>query len=101
MYCEELEEIARNIIGDGKSPDVFFVSVNGKVKHVSLDFKTAYSLWKDETSAAVCETALENRQYGVIACLEPEYDNKPNSRLVVIDDSETYRRNLNSVRQQK
>jgi hypothetical protein len=86
-----LEELAREMVGDGKSPDLFFVSVGGNIVMIAQDFHQAYYAWQSFSESMEIETALENRQYGVIASVEPE-DDEPGSRLVRLDDSEGFRR---------
>jgi hypothetical protein len=90
---ECLEELARTMVGDGKSPDLFFVTVGGNVVMISREYRPAYACWKRHASASpLYECALENRQIGVIASVQPEEDD--DKRLEVIDDSYTFRKEL-------
>ena len=83
---EVLEELARNIIGDGKTPDVFFVSDNGTIVTITTDFPTAYFAWESLKNAyPQRECALENRTWGVICAVEPIEDG--GTVLTVSDDS--------------
>lgn len=68
----ELEELASKMIGDGKTPDVFFVSEQGKINLVTTDFELAYYRWQVLSRGCRMECALENRTYGTICAVEPE-----------------------------
>lgn len=69
-----LEQLASTFIGDGKTPDLFFVTINGIVVLVTQHYTTAYIHWRELTPILnpVNETSLENRTFGVIASLEPD-----------------------------
>lgn len=82
---EFLEALARELVGDGKSPNLFFVSSEGNVILISRDFDVAYLKWKQHAQDRDHESALEDRQYGVISSVEPSEDES--GRLVVRDDS--------------
>lgn len=82
----ELEDLARKMVGDGKKPNLFFVSLDGNIILISRDFETAYGEWKKHATRRNAETALEDRLWGVIASVEPESDD-PGSRFVLFDDS--------------
>lgn len=83
-----LEELASDLIGDEKDPNLFFVTVEGAVVMITVDFKAAYEYWKFLSRANV-ETSLEDRKNGVIASVEPESD-RPGARLVRYDDSHDF-----------
>lgn len=67
-----LDQLARDYVGDGGSPNAFFVSVKGRVLMVSFDFLPAYQTWKAWSSPIEEETTLEDRQHGVLASVEPD-----------------------------
>jgi len=80
-----LENLATDIVGDGKSPNVFFVSTQGVIFMVTTDFEMAYAAWQEVSDPPHVETALEDRQTGVIASVGPDEEN--GDRLTVQDDS--------------
>lgn len=83
---EALEAIARDMVGDGQTPDVFFVSDEGRIVAIETDAQRAYDRWRELAARSPRkESALENRTYGVLASVEPK-DDSPNARLVVLDD---------------
>lgn len=86
---EVLEKLARELVGDGKSPNLFFVSCEGNIILISKDFDVAYAEWREHARARDHESALEDRKTGVIASVEPESD-EPGARLLVHDDSELF-----------
>lgn len=85
-----LERLASDMIGDGKVPDLFFVTHGGNVILVARDFEIAYSVWKNISHQRTLETSLENRRTGVLASVEPESD-RPGARLVLHDDTHDFR----------
>jgi len=92
MKIEQLEALARTSVGDGKAPQLFFVSTERHgVVTVSRSLDVAYSHWqalatrnKDE-----CPT-LEDRLWGTIASVERDED-QPH-RYHTHDDVIEYRR---------
>jgi hypothetical protein len=80
---EEVEAIARKVVGDGKSPNLFFVSQEGVILTVTRDFELAYQQWR--ALPRNVETALEDRKNGVIADTGPVEEGS--KRLVTTDDS--------------
>jgi hypothetical protein len=64
----ELEDLARRLIGDGKEPDLFFVTRDGAVCAVFRNYEDAHAKWLGLANVAggriPCE--LENRTFGVI-----------------------------------
>lgn len=83
---KEFESMATNLIGDGKTPDLFFVSEQGVIITISRSFDTAYNEWKGLPRNI--ETALENRSYGVICSTSPDDEN--GNKLVTWDDSRQF-----------
>ena len=89
---ETLETFASNVIGDGKSPDLFFVSDQGVCITVTRSFETAYRQWRELAHRSpFVECALENRTVGVLCSVEPTSD-EPGARLEIRDDSRMLRR---------
>lgn len=85
MRIKQLETLASNVIGDGKSPNLYFVSEFSKgVVMVSRDFDAAYSYWK--SLPRTIETSLEDRKIGVICSTCPVADGA--AKLVTYDDSQ-------------
>ena len=83
---EPLEAVARKMVGDDGSPNVFFVSLDGNIIMIALDFHAAYMKWKEISNQRTTETALEDRQTGVLASIEPESD-EPGAKLIRYDDT--------------
>jgi hypothetical protein len=81
-----LEELARMLVGDGKNPNLFFVSVEGNVVMISRDFDSAYRKWREHAYTYDHECALEDRKNGTISSVEPEEDD-PLGRMTTTDDS--------------
>jgi hypothetical protein len=78
---ERLEQLATELVGDGKSPNLYFVTWNDRVQTVTLDRRLAYQQWCVlATRAEVC--ALEDREAGVLCSVEVGED----GRLVRTDD---------------
>jgi len=77
---EALEVLARDLVGDGQHPDLFFVGLAGNIQMVTTDRESAYAYWRHLAACfPTTESALENRREGVIAAIEPidETDNAP------------------------
>lgn len=82
---ERLEALARECVGDGRQPDLFFVTDQGVVVTVTRDLTVAHTHWRELARRfPLVESALENRQYGVLASVAPEEDDSP--KLHVHDD---------------
>lgn len=78
---EALEQSARNIVGDGKAPNVYFVTDQGVVTTITRDREIALSAWRTLASRwPLVECAVEDRLNGVIADVSPESD-VPGARL--------------------
>ncbi len=87
--ARELQVLATELVGDDKRPNIFFVSVEGRIVVISLDFEVAYEAWvRFSDVEEKVETALEDRQTGVIASVEP--DEERGGELVWMDDSATF-----------
>jgi hypothetical protein len=83
-----MDEIATATVGDGKSPNLYFVSKGNEVLTITRSFAVALQQWRALPKDV--ETCLEDRRFGVIASNEPDEDGS--TRLVKIDDSETFKR---------
>jgi len=92
---KQLEQLASELIGDGHTPDIFFVTKKGKVRMITLDFQDAYHKWKEIASKQV-ECALENRTWGVICSFEQDEET---DKLVKVDDSRPFLANSRVVLQ--
>lgn len=66
MSKSVLDKLASDLVGDGEEPNLFFVSLDGKVKMVTSEFTQAYKYWKDISYFCDQETTLEDRGMGVI-----------------------------------
>lgn len=89
----QLDEMARTIVGDGKSPNLYFVSEKGLVVLVERSYLKARKRW--EQLPRNVETCMEDRLTGVIASNEPDEDGS--KRLVVIEDFDTFERHHPSL----
>ena len=78
-----LEKLASEMVGDGKSPNLFFVTEKGVVTMITRNFNDAYENW-DLNASLGRESALEDRKNGVTCSMEPEEEN---GRLVRRDHS--------------
>jgi hypothetical protein len=82
---KRFEAMARDMVGDGKKPNIFFVTYEGVVVTITRDLHVAYNHWHQLASRAPFkECALEDRRHGVLASVEPVEDGS--SRLVKRDD---------------
>lgn len=73
MRIEALETLARDMVGDGGSPNVFFVTDGPNVVMVTTDEEKARAAWRELADRfPMRECALEDRQTGVLASLEPQ-----------------------------
>lgn len=81
-----LNDLPVNMVGDGESPNVFFVSLEGNVVLISLDFDVSYLFWKHISNKLAHETSLEDRQHGTLASVEPIEDGS--DKLVRIDNTD-------------
>ena len=66
---KQLNALASEMVGDGKSPNLFFVTVKGNVVLTATDFAQAYGYWKSLARGYPkrIETMLEDRKVGIIA----------------------------------
>ena len=91
---KQLQELATDMVGDGKTPNLFFVSEQGVIITVTRDFEIAYEQWLSLASGySRVECALEDRRYGTICSVEPRTDDMGNNKqMITIDDSDSFRR---------
>lgn len=88
---KQLETLAREMVGDGQAPELFFVTDQGVVTTITRDFSLAYRDWQSIARSGLRrECALEDRRFGCIASVEPEEDGS--SKLVVRDDSADFKK---------
>lgn len=83
-----MDKLATTTVGDGKSPNIYFVSKDAKVICMTTSYQLARKTWEDLPTNV--ETAMEDRKYGVIASNEPEEDGS--KRLVRIADFRSFER---------
>lgn len=75
MRVEALETLARDMVGDGGTPNLFFVTDGGNVTMVSTEEENARAAWRALADRfPLRECALEDRQTGVLASVQPEED---------------------------
>ncbi len=73
---QALESLASETIGDGKTPNIFFVTVEGRVVVVTQDLMIAKQAWGLFAESMDIETSIEDRLVGVLASIEPDSDEK-------------------------
>ena len=74
-FLNTLDELARDIVGDGQTPNVYFVTSYGKVQTITLSSEVAYEHWKDLVyRAKQSEPCLEDRLVGTICSVERRED---------------------------
>ncbi len=74
---QALERFASATIGDGKSPNLFFVTVEGKVVVITQNLEIAKRSWEGFAGPMDTVTSIEDRKVGVLASVEPEEDDSP------------------------
>lgn len=87
MNEKTLNQMARNMVGDNKGPNMFFVTnAKGDSITATTDFAVAYGHWKMlAQSSPRRECCLEDRKYGVLASISPDEDGK----LVLHDETDS------------
>lgn len=88
---EQLEALAREMVGDGGTPNLFFVSISGVIVLISRDGSTAHEYWRAlvQSSCRFMSCMLEDRKNGVLCSREPADDNGGN-RWITTDDFEQF-----------
>jgi hypothetical protein len=90
MEIKQMQEMARDMVGDGKEPNVFFISQEGVICTVTTHAMIAYDHWKALPRHK--ESAFEDRLYGVICTTESQ---EGTNRLIVHDE---FNRSMSSNR---
>ncbi len=67
----ELEKLAREMVGDGKDPNWFFVSDSKGIALVTRDFNAAYAFWLSLPRNA--DSSLEDRKTGTLCQIFPAH----------------------------
>lgn len=81
----ELDKLATKLVGDGLSPNLYFVSDGSAVKLVTTDKFAAASAWRKlARRRPLRESALEDRHNGVLADVSPE-DDEPGAKLRIYE----------------
>ena len=86
MKITLMEELATAIVGDGKNPNIYFVSKGSEIMCITTSYKLARKCWEDLPRNVA--TAMEDRKYGVIASNDPDED--ASGRRVLNDDFHTF-----------
>jgi hypothetical protein len=85
-----LDALARELVGDGQSSNLFFVTKHGIVQTVSSEFGVAYEAYYTlRRQLPRIECALEDRQNGTLASFGPDDDNTP-GRWIESDDTRAF-----------
>lgn len=86
MDEKTLNQMAIDMVGDGKGPNMYFVSnAAGDIVTASQSFEIAYAHWRQLSQARPRhECALEDRVHGVLACVQPD---EKETQLIILDDS--------------
>jgi len=83
-----LEALASEMVGDGQTPNVFFVTVEGRVSLVTRSVRLAYETWS-RLHVLHRESAIEDRINGTIADVTYEA-----GRRIVTDDVRNFGFNI-------
>lgn len=95
MKVKQLNQLATEMVGDGKRKNVFFFTVEGDVRLVGTEFNVIHSAWKQFVmDNPRVETMIEDRKNGVVASAGMEEillnDDTMAKRWLVIDDSKRF-----------
>lgn len=96
MKISSLEKLTTDMVGDGKKPDLFFLSTaKDGVVGITRKFHILYNEWKSLLRHhPKLETTLENRTFGVICSNGPytliDYADKEYECFGSVDDSCLY-----------
>jgi hypothetical protein len=72
---ERLNQLASELVGDGKSPNLYFVSQDGRVLTVTTERRVAYLHWCDLARTRIA-CSLEDREAGMLCSVEPGADGR-------------------------
>jgi hypothetical protein len=86
----QLDKLASELVADGKTPNLFFVTVKADCLLATRDFDLAYAYWRQLPRDV--ETMLEDRLIGVICSTEPVEEHS--TKLITYDDSYMARKTL-------
>lgn len=88
---KDWEDQAREQVGDGKTPNIYFTSKKGIIQLITVDFSSAYSLWKTLVrDFPDDESSLEDRKCGTLASRWRE--DEGSTKLVTQDDTNWIRK---------
>lgn len=97
MKIKQLNQLATEMVGDGKSKNIFFFTVKGDVQLIGIDIDVVYKAWTDFVmSNPRVEAMIEDRKNGVVASAGMEEVltdlNAANTveRWMVIDNSKRF-----------
>ena len=89
MNIKLLEKLSQTMVGDGKTPNVFFVSIKGAIHLITTDFNVAYDYWRNlARNQRNDQPALEDRRWGTIC----DFGLNDTCHLVMCDDSHSFRK---------
>lgn len=74
------------MIGDGKLPDLFFVTLDGVVIVISRDFEFAHTKWRQLANERKI-TCLESRKVGVVSSRDWQENEEGKQAIETHDDS--------------
>ena len=93
MRVEQLNGLARIMVGDSQTPNVFFVTVGNDTQLISTDFNQAYVFWKGLSKTQRSkEPALADRMFGVICSVEKGLNADYPHGYTVLDSSREFLR---------
>ncbi len=86
MKSKILNDLACKHVGDGKRPNLFFVSKQGNIQLITISFASAYKEWHQLAhSYPKIECSLEDRLWGTICDVSPV--SEKDKTLTLNDDS--------------
>ena len=84
-----LEKLAQTMVGDGKNPNVFFVSIKGAIHLITTDFNVAYDYWRNlARNSRNDHPTLEDRHWGMVCYFGLNHS----GNFVMCDESQTFRK---------
>jgi len=70
----ELNELAKNLVGDGKTPNMFFVSLDGEMEAIFVNFPYEALDFADKLSTIGKKVVVEDRLTGVIKIIPEDFE---------------------------